>query len=175
MLKLIPVTPDYALFYVLGGVLGALFLIFAYLMLRFVFKLSLTWGWQKPKERATLIKLLIFALFAALLPIMLLSLGIQLKNRFLPRPEISAVKITQIDRGLQLLDFSTPEPALIYLKYRHLDEAIFRPILPIYALEPVKDHSIIIDVKEQGGEAILVFNGQDYLLEGQTLAIPYQQ
>lgn len=175
MLSLTPITPDYSLFYVLGGLLGALFLLFAYLMLRLVFKLPLSLKIKDKKERATLLKALIFGLLAALLPILLLSLGIQLKNRSLPRAEISEVKITQIDQGLQLVDFSTPEPALVYFKYRHLGESVFRPILPTYVLEAVKDHSLIVDVKEQGGEAIFVINNQEYLLEGQTLTIPYQQ
>lgn len=175
MLNLTPITPDYSLFYVLGGVLGALFLLFAYLMLHLVFKLPLNLKSKDKKERATLLTALIFGLLAALLPILLLSLGIQLKNASLPRQEISEVKITEIDQGLQLVDFSTPEPAQVYFKYRDLDEQIFRPVLPTYVLEPLKDHSIIVDVKESGGEAILVVNGQEYLLEGNTLAIPYQQ
>ena len=177
MLTLTAIYPDYRFFYYFALLTGLLLVLFFYLLWRFWLRklVKLT---SKPAISSW--QWLLLAGVVMLLPLAFTILAVTLKQASFERPDISEVKITQIDEGLQLLDFSTAQEQMIYLQYRDLADSqgaiqTWRPILPTYPLSPVKDHSIIVDVAQGGGEARFVIDDQQYDLNGQALAIPYQQ
>ena len=177
MLTLTAIHHDYRFFYYFALLTGLLLLLFFYLLwrlwLRRLIKLT-------SKPAISIWQWLLLAGVVMLLPLVFTVLAVTLKRASFERPDISEVKITQIDEGLQLLDLSTAQEQMIYLQYRDVANSqgaiqTWRPILPTYPLGPVKDHSIIVDVAQGGGEARFVIDGQQYDLDGQALTIPYQQ
>ena len=70
------------------------------------------------------------------------------------------------------MTYKTSESVYSYLIYKDDENDQTFPVMPVEDYQKMKEHTFVVNgVGKQGGEATIVINSQNYLLEGKALQV----
>jgi len=86
--------------------------------------------------------------------------------------KVSNPIVKKLDEKSSLVTFKTSEEVYSYLVYKDHQSGQTFPVMPVEDYKKMLDHTFVVNnAGSQGGEATIVINSRQYLLEGKPLQI----
>lgn len=145
------------LFVILSG------LVFSITASSTIFVLAKTAKVPKRKLIAALVLVGVVGIFS---PLLVVGIGMMAASSQARSIQLESLEVHTIDKGLVLVNFTTKEPMVGYLRYKDTLDSMYIPVLPPYPLEPRTEHEIVVDIGPEGADVYFVLNDTVYQSDG---------